>query len=162
MSTAPRAVGIWRWALRLEAAGAPVHLRLGGGENWVEGRGALGSPFSNTAPPPPTTMCSRVCLLTAPGRGGSKRVHHWGGGGALGTPSYTPQNDPNDAPIILNIHKRFNFFQKKVLRPSASGKNKRNWLLDLGGHFLNLAPGAPEPPLPPAPTPQSKLLLALS
>ena len=52
-------------------------------ENWVEGRGGLGSPFSN---PPPAHYGLLICLLTMPG-----------GGGGFGTPTYIPQNDTRDA-----------------------------------------------------------------
>ena len=46
------------------------------------------------------------------------------GGGAVGTPTYIPQNDPHDALIILNIHKwgKQNFPKKcarKLRLPSA-------------------------------------------
>ena len=75
----------------------------------------------------------------------------------MGTPTFIPQNDPHDALIILNIHKwGYHFFKKKNV--SAWGKNKQNWLLDLGAHSLNPPPpilGLETPPL------QSKFLVAL-
>ena len=103
-------------------------------------------------------MGCRVCLLTVPG--GSLRGRRGGGGGQWVPPTNIPQNDRHDALIILNTRKwgtNFSFF----FYPSASGKNKQNWLLDLGAHFLNPPPqhpGAPEPP--PSPTHQSKFLVA--
>ena len=131
------------------------------GENWVERRGALGSISQSPPPPHHATMRSQVCLLTMPG--GLRRRPWGGGGGVVGTPTYIPQNDPDDALIILNTHKRSKIFvNKKIFHPSASGKNKQNWL-HLGAHFLNPSPhhpGAPEPP-PPFPHPQSKFVVAL-
>ena len=54
-------------------------------ENWVEGRGGLGSPFSN---PPPWAPESAVCFLTMPGGGGGGLLlSRWGGGGLGGCPN---------------------------------------------------------------------------
>ena len=70
-----------------------------GGENWVEGGGGAFEPISQTLPPP-STIGSRVCLLTMPG-GGSERAP---GGRSVGTPTYMPQYDPHDGRIVLNVH----------------------------------------------------------
>ena len=76
--------------------------------------GALGSPFSNL---PPWALES-ASLKCGEGGGGSECAHWGGGGGAVGTPTCIPQNDPHGALIILNIlniHKwGSNCFKKKI------------------------------------------------
>ena len=53
--------------------------------------------------------------------GGALRGH-LGDGGSLGTPTHIPQNDSDDALIILNIHKwGTKFFSKKFSSPISSG-----------------------------------------
>ena len=125
----------------------------GGEKIGLRGRGPLGAHFP-TPPPPHTPRAPESASILCLGGGGGLRGRPWGEEGSVGTPTYITQNDPHDALIILNIHNKQFFSIKIFCHPSAWGKNKQNWLLDLGSHFLNPAPNPPSwgsrdlPPLP--------------
>ena len=80
----------------------------------VGGGGGRGDPPHPLVDP---NLGGRRVGRSAPGsRGG-------GGGGAVGTPTYAPQNDPHDTLIILNIHNwGKQFFSKKL--PINSGSHQ--------------------------------------
>ena len=44
----------------------------------------------------------------------------------MGTPTYIPQNDPNDTLIILNTHKWGKNFSKKILPINSSSHQPRS------------------------------------
>ena len=54
------------------------------------------------APPPPPPWLTQTLGV---GRSGGQPLGSPGGGGAVGTPTYIPQNDPHDTLIILNMRK---------------------------------------------------------
>ena len=58
------------------------------------------------------------------GRPVSHRGPPGGGGGSVGTPTYTPQNDPHDALIIWNIHKWGKIIFFKTSLPISSGSHQ--------------------------------------
>ena len=95
----------------------------------------MGGRGSRGEGPPPAGMN----IKASPWGGGVETAFVGGGGGqgggSVGTPTYTPQNDPHDALTILNVHKWGEEKLKLLSPPIRRGKKQTKWAVGLGSPF---------------------------